>query len=165
MHGSWGTTETVNSDIMNAGSSTYRGGVSNTILEEEELGGFGAAAARNPNNEFRVGIGEVTGAETGSRTEQRTGGNYQAGGSYQSGGGGYQAGGGAYQAGGGSYQAGGGSYQSGGGIYHGGSAQASGGSYQRSSGGGYSYSSQSGMELLQTFLNNCNSFHSHKILL
>ncbi|KAL0842461.1 hypothetical protein ABMA28_014558 [Loxostege sticticalis] len=144
VHGSWGTTETVNSDIMNAGSSTYRGGVSNTILEEEELGGFGAAAARNPNNEFRVGIGEVTGAETGSRTEQRTGGNYQAGGSYQPGGGGYQAGGGAYQAGGGSYQAGGGSYQSGGGIYHGGSAQASGGSYHRSSGGGYSYSSQSG---------------------
>lgn len=119
---------------MNAGSATYRGGVSNTVLgdDDDNLEGFGASAALNPNNEFRVGIGDVTGAQGGSGNHASGGSSYQSGGSYQSADG--------YE-GGGNYQAGSG-YQ--GGAYQAGNSQSSGGSYQMRTGGGYSYSSQSG---------------------
>jgi hypothetical protein len=142
VHGSWGTTETVNPNIMNAGSATYQGGASVTSVgdDDDELEGFAANAALNPNNEFKFGLAEVSNNQ----------GNAQGGGAYQAGGnvrnGGYQ-GSTSYQSGA-SYQGGSG-YQAGGGrqgssSYQSGGSSQSGGGYQTSSGGGYSYSSQSG---------------------
>ncbi|CAH2990437.1 unnamed protein product [Chilo suppressalis] len=120
VHGSWGTTETVNSDIMNAGSTSYHGAsVTKLGDDDDDLEGFAANAALNPNNEFRIGMGEVSsgsgqsgaaasgGAQMGSRQGEMA-------------------------------------YQSGG--YHGGDASQASRGYRSSSGGGYSYASQSGSQ-------------------
>ncbi|XP_049867403.1 integrin alpha pat-2 isoform X2 [Pectinophora gossypiella] len=129
VHGSWGTTETVNSDVMNAGSTTFRNvpGSSITVVgdEDDELGGIGAYAAQGSNNEFKYGMADVTNAQGGSSS----GGRYQ-GGSYS---------GGRSYSGEGSYSGGsGGAYSSGGSGHQ--SWSVSGGSR---SGGGYSHSSSS----------------------
>ncbi|XP_073943620.1 integrin subunit alpha inflated isoform X2 [Choristoneura fumiferana] len=118
VHGNWGTTETVNRDVMKADSSTFRTGVVTLVdAEEDQISGFGVDAARSSNNEFKYGIAQVG---DGSSSGQ-TGSHASSQGSYQ---GGYQNG----------YQAGG--------QYSGGRQSSR--TQSSRSGGGYSYSSQSG---------------------
>lgn len=82
---------------MNAGSSYHRGSGSSssgdssvTVVgdDEDEIGGFGANAALNPNNEFRAVVADLgVSGSSGSQNSGYSGGHSQNGGgrAYQSG--------------------------------------------------------------------------------
>ncbi|GBP17175.1 Integrin alpha-PS2 [Eumeta japonica] len=92
---SWSTEETVNRDIMNAGSRTYHNVGSNTAnagltvvggSEDDEINNsFGANAALNPSNNFRTSISEVSvggssqGNQGGSLNVETQGGSLASG--------------------------------------------------------------------------------------
>ncbi|XP_047988907.1 integrin alpha-PS2 isoform X4 [Leguminivora glycinivorella] len=117
VHRDFATTETVNRDVINRDSATYRAGLTSVGDSEDDIGGFGASAAQGTNGEFRSG---VTGVGYDNRQSASQGSQSSGGRS------GYQGG---YSQG---YQGQG--YQGG---------QFSSGSQSARSGGAYSYSSHS----------------------
>ncbi|XP_063378399.1 integrin alpha-PS2 isoform X1 [Cydia fagiglandana] len=119
VHRDFATTETVNRDIINRDSATYRAGLTSVGDSEDEIGGFGAQAAQGVNGEFRSGVTGVgyDSRQSASQGSQAFGGR-QSGQSYQGGYSGSQGQG-----------------------YQGGQFSQSGSSSR--TGGGYSYSSHS----------------------
>ncbi|XP_048479520.1 integrin alpha-PS2 isoform X1 [Plutella xylostella] len=126
----WSTEESVNRDVMKAGSTYQRGGSKVTYVgeEDDEIGGFGAYAAQGSNNEFKYGVADVSGASTHGGSGSGSGVGYSSGGGYREG----AAGGGVRQSAGSTYSSGGG-----GGGYSYSSSSRSGGSYSAHAESGY----------------------------